>query len=126
MRLPVENAFVSEIKLAIVGVGKITRDQHLPSIAANRSFELKAVVSGSGAKVEGVPTFKTQADLFAAFPRLNAIALNMPPQSRHPYAREALLAGKHVLMEKPPTASVAELDDLVALAARKRRVLFAT
>lgn len=117
---------MARYSIAIVGVGKITRDQHLPSIAANRSFELKAVVSGSGAKVEGVPSFKTQADLFDAFPRLNAVALNMPPQSRHPYAREALLAGKHVLMEKPPTASVAELDDLVALAARKRRVLFAT
>jgi len=32
---------------------------------------------------------------------------------RHAYVREALDAGKHVLMEKPPTPTISELDDLV-------------
>ena len=38
------------------GVGKIARDQHLPVIAKNPSFRLAAVVSQSGAIVEGAPT----------------------------------------------------------------------
>lgn len=112
--------------IAVIGVGKITRDQHLPSIAANGTFELVAVVSGSGAQVAGVPSFARPAELYAAMPDLHAVALNMPPHVRHGFAREALLAGKHVLMEKPPTASIAELDDLVNLAAGRKRVLFAT
>lgn len=112
--------------IAVIGVGKITRDQHLPSIAASAAFELVAVVSGSGAQVAGVPSFARPAELYAAMPNLDSVALNMPPHVRHGFAREALLAGKHVLIEKPPTASIAELDDLVRLAAERKRVLFAT
>ena len=40
---------VSVIKVGIVGVGKIARDQHIPSIAANPDFELVAVASLSAA-----------------------------------------------------------------------------
>jgi D-galactose 1-dehydrogenase len=40
--------------------------------------------------------------------------------------REALDAGKHVLMEKPPTPTISELDDLVSYAKKKKRILFQT
>ena len=43
------------IKLGIVGVGKIARDQHLPVIAANPAFDLVAAASKSGQPVDGVP-----------------------------------------------------------------------
>ena len=43
--------------IAIIGVGKIARDQHLPVIAKNPRFRLAGVVSHSGAQVAGVPTF---------------------------------------------------------------------
>ena len=44
---------------------------------------------------------------------------------RHAIARAALDAGKHILIEKPPTPTTAEFDDLVDHAKRRNRVLFA-
>ncbi|MCB1502429.1 MAG: Gfo/Idh/MocA family oxidoreductase [Bauldia sp.] len=113
-------------KIGIIGLGKITEDQHLPVIARNPAFELAAVTSQRGVKVEGVPTFRTPAQMYEAVPELDAVAICTPPQVRHAIAREALAAGKHVMLEKPPTATVSELDDLTRDAAARGRVLFTT
>lgn len=112
--------------IAVVGIGKISLDQHLPVIGKNPDFELAAVVSQRGVAVEGVPTFRTQAELFDAMPDLDAVANCVPPAARYEMVREALDAGKHVLMEKPPSPSVSEFDDLVAHAKECERALFAT
>lgn len=112
-------------KLAVVGLGKIARDQHLPVIAADPAFELAAVVS-SRSRVEGVPVFRTLGELLASGPAVDAVALCMPPGPRFAAARDALDAGRHVLMEKPPTPTVGELDALRELAAARGRVLFTT
>lgn len=113
-------------KIGIIGLGKITEDQHLPVIAGNPAFEVAAVASRRGVEVEGAPTFRTPAEMYAAVPELDAVAVCTPPQVRHAIAREALAAGKHVLLEKPPAATISELDDLAALAEECGRVLFTT
>ena len=117
---------MTPISIAIVGLGKIARDQHVPVIAADPRFKLAGVVSTSGQTVPGVPTFATQAECFAALPVLDAVALCMPPGVRHTYAMDAIAAGKHVLLEKPPAGTVSEAEHLVAAAAAKGVTLFAT
>ena len=117
---------MSPTKIAIIGIGKIAQDQHLPVIAKNPDFELVGVVSQRGLGAPGVPTFKTAAELYAATPDLGAVAICTPPHVRHAIARQALAAGKHVMLEKPPAATVAEMHDLTASAAAARRVIFAT
>ena len=116
---------MAPIRVAIVGVGKIARDQHVPSIAASPDFELVATASRNG-RIEGVPAFPDIETLLAKADGLDAIALCMPPGPRHAAALTALRAGKHVLLEKPPGATLSELDDLVALAEKQRVSLFAT
>jgi len=113
-------------KVAIIGVGKIVEDQHLPVIAKSPRFQLAAVASQRGIEVAGVPTFRTPAEMYRAVPDIDAVAVCTPPQVRHSYAREALAAGKHVLLEKPSTATVGELLDLRDCAAADKRVLFTT
>lgn len=113
-------------KIAVVGVGKIAIDQHLPVIDKSEDFVVAATVSGRGVQHRDLPVFRTQAELFAAMPEVKLVANCTPPGVRHAYVREALEAGKHVLMEKPPTPTVSELDDLVACARKKKRVLFQT
>ncbi len=113
-------------KIGIIGLGKIAEDQHLPVIAQNPAFELVAVSSQRGIKVEGARTFRAAADMYDAMPELEAVAVCTPPQVRHAFAREALAAGKHVMLEKPPAATISELDDLAAFAAERGRVLFTT
>jgi D-galactose 1-dehydrogenase len=117
---------VSVIKVGIVGVGKIARDQHIPSIAANADFELVAVASLSEAKVEGAKTYRTIEEMLAGSPELDAVSLCTPPQVRRAAALAAIAAGKHVFLEKPPGATVGEVDDLKADAQAKGVSLLAS
>ena len=105
------------IKLGIVGVGKIVRDQHLPALAKDGSYRLAAAASRHG-KVDGIPNYPTIEAMLKADPGLDAVSLCMPPQFRYDAARAALEAGKHVFMEKPPGATVSEVEDLKAIAAK--------
>ncbi|MGI6246963.1 MAG: Gfo/Idh/MocA family protein [Pseudochelatococcus sp.] len=116
---------MSPIRLAIVGLGKIARDQHLPAIAATDGIELVAVASRN-AGLDGVPRFDTLEELLAHGPQVDAVALCTPPQVRREQAATALAAGKHVLLEKPPGATVSEIAPLLAAAQRNGKTLFAT
>jgi D-galactose 1-dehydrogenase len=113
-------------KIAVIGVGKIAVDQHLPVIDASDDFELAATVSTRGVGHGDVPVFRTAAELYAAMPEVGLVSICTPPGVRHALVREALDAGKDVMMEKPPTTTISELDDLIAHAARLDRVLFQT
>ncbi|MET3854186.1 Gfo/Idh/MocA family oxidoreductase [Rhizobium sp. OAE497] len=116
---------MSPINLAIVGVGKIVRDQHLPSIDKNADYKLVATASRHGT-VEGIQSFTTIEAMLEAVPEINAVSLCMPPQYRYEAAYKALSAGKHVFLEKPPGATLSEVADLEALAAAKGVSLFAS
>jgi len=113
------------LRIAIVGLGKIARDQHIPSIAATDGVELVAIASRN-ASLDGVAHFATLDELLAKASNIDAVALCTPPQGRHAQAAAALKAGKHVLLEKPPGATVSELGPLVAAAGQTGRTLFAT
>ncbi len=54
---------------------------------------------------------------------VDGVVIATPVQTHYQLAKEALLHGKHVLVEKPLTANVAEAEELVALAERQQRVL---
>ncbi len=116
---------MSPINLAIVGVGKIVRDQHLPAVAKNADYRLIAAASRHGT-VDGIDNFKTIDAMLAAVPAIDAVSLCMPPQYRYEAAEKALSAGKHVFLEKPPGATLSEVADLEALAAAKGLSLFAS
>jgi D-galactose 1-dehydrogenase len=113
-------------KIAVIGVGKIAIDQHLPVIDKSADFELAATVSLRGVAHNGLPVFRTAAELYKAMPEIGLVAICTPPGVRHALVREALDAGKDVLMEKPPTPTITEFDDLVAYAAKQDKVLFQT
>jgi D-galactose 1-dehydrogenase len=114
---------MTPLRLAIVGFGKIARDQHVPAIAATEGVELVAVADPV-ASPPGVPHAPTLADLLRDGPDFDAVAICTPPQVRSAQAAIALAAGKHVLLEKPPGATVAEITPLVAAARVARRTLF--
>lgn len=113
-------------KIAVIGIGKISQDQHLPVIDKSRDFELAACVSTRGIGHGDVPVFKTPAELYKAMPEIGLVSICTPPSVRHQMVREALDAGKDVLLEKPPTQTLTEFDDLVAYGKKTGRVLFQT
>jgi len=113
------------IRLALVGIGKIARDQHIPALRANALFELVAAVSRSGG-IENLPCFADIDDLLESGLEVDAVSLATPPQGRHAIAGAALDAGLHVMLEKPPAATVSEVADLAARARAAGLTLFTT
>jgi D-galactose 1-dehydrogenase len=116
---------MSRIRLAIVGLGKIARDQHVPSLRANPAFELVAVASPNS-RLEGVPNYPDLATLLQAVPDLPAVALCTTPQVRFETARMALEHGCHVLLEKPPGMTTSEVHVLEDLARSRGVALLAS
>lgn len=115
------------LKIALVGIGKIARDQHIPSIAATEGMALAATASRNpSATIQGVTGYTSLLELLAAEPDVTAVSLATPPQARFADAAAALAAGKHVMLEKPPGATLSEVHALEALATRQGVTLFAT
>jgi D-galactose 1-dehydrogenase len=113
------------IRIAIIGHGKIARDQHVPAIAGNGDFELVAVTGPHLDPATPPRAFTSHRALFAEMAgRLDAVAICTPPKVRHDIARDALAAGLHVLLEKPPTATLGEIEHLETLARDAGRTLF--
>jgi D-galactose 1-dehydrogenase len=114
-----------ERNVALVGIGKIARDQHVPAIAASPDWTLAATVSRAGS-VDGVPAYTDFATMLADRPDIGVISLCLPPVPRFAYAEAALAAGRHVMLEKPPGATLAEIHALTDMAAAAGLTLFAT
>jgi D-galactose 1-dehydrogenase len=112
------------IPMALVGIGKIARDQHIPAIMANPDFSLVAAVSRHG-KVDGVPNF-ADFDTFLAEGPQAAIALCTPPDIRLEMSLKAIAAGRDLLIEKPPAATLGEIETIISAARDAGVVLFAT
>lgn len=116
---------MSPTSIAIVGFGKIARDQHVPALHDNAAFSLDAVASRN-ASLEGVAHFRDIQTLLDERPDIQAVSLCAPPQVRYRQACAAIAAGKHVMLEKPPGATLSEVEDLRAQAERAGVTLFAT
>jgi D-galactose 1-dehydrogenase len=113
------------IRLAIVGMGKIARDQHLAAISGNDAFSLVAIASPNH-RHDSVPSYPSVAALLDACPDVDALAICTPPQIRYEITRYALDRGHHVMLEKPPGATLSEVTALAELATRRNATLFAT
>jgi len=113
------------IRIAIVGMGKIARDQHVPAIRGNSAFSLAATVSPHDAGLDGVPHLASLDALLHDGPAVDAIALCTPPQVRYDLAAQALGRGIHMFLEKPPGATLAEVGALQAQADKVGVSLFA-
>jgi len=112
-------------KIALAGIGKIARDQHVPSIAASADFELAATVT----RHEGVDDIENYTDIDAmleARPDIEVVSLCLPPVPRFEYAAAAIKAGRHVMLEKPPGATLAECHALETMAREAGVSIFAT
>lgn len=115
---------MTALRVAIVGLGKIARDQHVPAIAATDGVSLVATASPYDS-LPGLPHFASLDELLRDGPPFDTVAVCTPPQVRSRQAAAALAAGKHVMLEKPPGASLGEIDPLIAAAARAGKALFA-
>ncbi len=115
---------MTPLRIGIVGLGKIAADEHIPAITENSRFSLAATVSRSGAP--SALNFNSHREMLSAAKRLDAVAIATPPGPRFAIARDCIEAGFHVLLEKPPTVTLGEIEHLAKLAERRGVTLFTT
>lgn len=121
------------VGFAVVGLGNISQVAVLPAFAHSKKAKLIAVVSGDKNKAaKYAQDFKaSQACTYAEFsqcldnPLVEAIYIATPPGEHESYAVSAARAGKHVLCEKPLSATVQQARNMVN-ACRRNKVLFMT
>ncbi|WP_296426865.1 Gfo/Idh/MocA family oxidoreductase [Yoonia sp.] len=111
--------------ICLVGIGKIAVDQHVPAINGSDDWALAATVSRAGT-VDGVPSFTDFDQMLTERPDITVVSLCLPPVPRFDYAQKAIAAGRHVMLEKPPGATLAEVHTLSAMARAAGATLFAT
>ncbi len=112
-------------RIALIGIGKIARDAHVPSIAASPDFELVAAVTRHQPP-DGIPAFATLTEMVEARPNVDAVSICTPPIGRLKLVEEALALGLDVMIEKPPAATLSEAEGFAPAAAKAGRVFYAT
>ncbi len=115
------------IRVGLLGFGYASQTFHAPLIQAVPGLRITAVSSSDAAKVHqalgaDVQVFGDAEDLIAAAD-VDLIVIGTPNLTHHPLARAALLAGRHVVVDKPFTANAAQAQELIELARTQRRVL---
>ena len=116
------------LRAAVIGVGYLGRF-HAQKYAALPDVELVGVVDAHPetarrvAKELGVPAFTDYRELLGATPKVDLVSVASSTETHHAVARDCLAAGVHVLAEKPITVTVAQADELIALADAKQLVL---
>ncbi len=116
------------VRVGVIGCGDHAVENLLPSLWALASVEVVAVCDDDWSAAKLVANRFPRAKAFAGFRDLladgsvDAIVSAAPPQVHRAAAFEALQRGIHVFVEKPPTVTTAELDDLASLAERYRLV----
>lgn len=85
--------------------------------------EPDAMRAGEAQAKYSVPVFASVEELLSADLRLNAATVAVPTMHHHVVASELLEAGLDLLVEKPLAATLDEADELIALAAKNKRIL---
>ncbi|OGB31586.1 MAG: hypothetical protein A3F78_06595 [Burkholderiales bacterium RIFCSPLOWO2_12_FULL_61_40] len=114
------------IRVALVGYGNAGRIFHAPLISGVPGLQLAAVVSSKPQQVlADWPQTQVVATPEVAFqdPAIELVVIATGNESHYPLARAALLAGKHVVVDKPCTITLGQTEDLVQLAQKQERLL---
>lgn len=114
------------LRIGIVGFGFAAQTFHVPLIRAVDGLEIVAVSSSNADKVAGVlPDARVHAapDALIADGEIDLIVIASPNETHAPVARAALVANKHVVIDKPFTVTLDEGRELIAIAEEQSRVL---
>lgn len=119
---------VENLRLGIVGCGRVAEARHLPALRATRGAEVVALSDPDAARLERAAALAPRARRFADYREmlraadLDAVAVCTPPRLHAAVALAALDAGKHLFVEKPLALTVDECDEMARRARASGRV----
>ena len=117
----------STLNVALLGYGFASKTFHAPLLTHVPGLRLTHIVSSDSAKVKkdyDVTVLAKPEEVFA-LPEIDLIVIATPNITHFDLASKALKAGKHVVIDKPFTNTVAEATELIILARKQRRLLSA-
>ena len=115
----------SKIKVGVIGVGNLGQ-HHARIYAGSAKAELVGVadINPTAANtVGGLYRAKSFSDYTELLPYVDAVSVAVPTVKHFEVAKACLEAGRHVLIEKPITPSVAEAETLLKIAAAGKRII---
>ncbi len=121
-----------DMKLAILGTGFIVKEGALPALREVPEIEVTAIFARPRSKSVaerlavqyGIPKVYTDYDELLASGDVEFVYVGLTNSVHYEYAKKALLAGKHIIMEKPFASTAAEVQELVELALEKHLYIF--
>lgn len=117
---------MKKIHVGLIGYGLSGAVFHAPLISSVEGLELKSVVSTRPELVRrDYPSVNVvpEVSVLLSDPGIDLVVVTTPNPTHYDYAKRALEAGKHVIVEKPFVNTVRQAEELIALAERKERQL---
>jgi scyllo-inositol 2-dehydrogenase (NADP+) len=117
---------MADINVAVIGFGLAGRVFHAPFVSAVPGLKLEAIVQRRGDEAaKAYPATRILRSVEEAFsdPTIQLIVVATPNETHFDLARQALLSGKHVVIDKPFAATSIEAKDLGELAATRNLIL---
>ena len=114
------------LQVALIGYGNAGRIFHAPLVSGVPGLQLACICSSKPDVVlADWPQVRVVAtpEAVMAYPLIDLVIVATSNTTHHAIARAALLAGKHVVVDKPCTVTLSETDDLLHLAQAQNRVL---
>ncbi|MDH5476531.1 MAG: Gfo/Idh/MocA family oxidoreductase, partial [Cyclobacteriaceae bacterium] len=114
------------INVGLASFGMSGKVFHAPIIEQNPNFNLKLIVERSKTNSKKIyPTARIVTDFCELLnsPEIDLIVINTPTYLHFEMAKQALLAGKHIVLEKPMTATSLEAEELIKIAENKNLVI---
>lgn len=117
------------MKIGVIGTGAITKSmlaeyQRCAQFQVEAIFSRKEETGRAVAETFSIPKVYTQLEDMLADPEIALVYVASPNAIHFRQARAALLAGKHVICEKPFAPTLAEAEELIALAKEKHLLLY--
>jgi len=116
----------SKMNVAVIGLGWVATQRHIPIILHQPRWHFYGVVDKRAERIQKIcaksPWLQSSLSHEGEMPwedAVQAVLIATDPPNHYPLAKKMLLAGKHVLMEKPLTMSVDEAHDLQEMAERQ-------
>ena len=119
----------TNIRTGIIGYGLSGRVFHAPFIDVVEGYDLTKI---STSRPESIAMIEERYPVTAVVPdgksiiddpEIDLVIVTSPNSDHFRWSREALLAGKHVVVEKPFTVNVEEADELIEIAQRQQKIL---
>lgn len=114
------------LNVALCSYGMSGKVFHAPLIAAEPGLQLHTIVQrGEASALADYPQVQIAKSVeeVIANPAIDLVVVNTPNEWHYPMTKAALLAGKHVVVEKPFTLNLKEGEELIALAKKQGKIL---